>query len=61
MKGAAPRKELLIWETDRWTPVVESILKNLNFTKNGLHHSRFAANFLKVFKKLLHCVNLNQN
>ena len=26
-------------------------MKNQNFTKNGLHHRPFPANFLKVFKK----------
>ena len=37
---------------DRKTPLPESILNNLNFVKNGFHHSRFPANLpCKVFKK----------
>ena len=36
---------------DRALPLPESILNNLNFPKNGFHHSRFPANFLKSFKK----------
>ena len=39
-------------KTDRKTPLPESILNTLNFPKNGLHHSRFPAIFLKFFKKL---------
>ena len=38
-------------ETDKKTPLAESILKYLNFTENCLHSSRFPANFLKVFRK----------
>ena len=38
-------------KTDRKTPLPESILNNLNFPKHGFHHSRFPANFLKVFIK----------
>ena len=30
-------------KTDRKTPLHEPILNNLNFAKNGFHHSRFRA------------------
>ena len=49
MFGSKHKKDL--WKTDRKTPLPESIFNNLNFSKNGFHHSRFPANFLKVFKK----------
>ena len=38
-------------KTDRKTFLPESILNNLNFTKNGFHHILFSANCLNVFKK----------
>ena len=40
-----------VWKTDRKRLLPESILNNFSCAKNGLHHSGFPANFLKVFKK----------
>ena len=38
-------------KTDRKTPLTESILNNLNISKNGFHNSRFPENFPNIFKK----------
>ena len=40
-----------VWKTNRKKRLAESISNSLNFAKNRFHHSRFPANFLKVFKK----------
>ena len=43
----------VIWKTDKTAIyVVEPIVQNCNFIKDGPHHRRFAKNFLNVFKKI---------